>query len=48
MQGVWCGILGAGTLLLLVSPIFENSQRRQEPNCTHSTTDMVGKIHGVP
>ena len=31
IQGVWCGaIFGAAVMMLIVSLIFENSQRRQE------------------
>jgi len=32
IQGVWCGVIfGAAAMLLVVSLIFENSRRRQEP-----------------
>jgi hypothetical protein len=40
MSGVWCGgIFGAAVMLLIVSLISENSQRRQER--------QVSRVHKV-
>ena len=42
IQGVWCGaIFGAAIMMLIVSLIFESSQRRQERQSRH-----VRKIWG--